>query len=242
MRVPRIFTDQPLQPGSRVQLDTRGHRYVSQVLRLRVGQRLILFNGDGSDFDATLSHCDRKGSSADVVATVSTGRPAALQVHLGIGVSRGERMDFALQKAVELGIESLTPLFSERSVVQLDAQRLERRFSHWRGIVISACEQSGRHHLPGLRRAVSLPDWLAANRGGLMLYHRATQSLADLPPPARPALNLLIGPEGGLSESERALAVANEFVAVRLGPRILRTETAPIAALAAIQVLWGDLR
>ncbi|MGB5199778.1 MAG: 16S rRNA (uracil(1498)-N(3))-methyltransferase [Sedimenticolaceae bacterium] len=242
MRVPRIFTDQPLQPGSRVQLDARAHRYVSQVLRLRVGQHLILFNGNGSDFDATLSHCGRKGCSADVLAAVSTGRPAALQVHLGIAVSRGERMDFALQKAVELGVESLTPLFSERSVVKLGAQRLERRFSHWRGIVISACEQSGRHHLPDLRPCASLPDWLAAHQGGLMLYHRATQSLADLPPPSRSALNLLIGPEGGLSESERALAFANGFVAVRLGPRILRTETAPIAALAAIQVLWGDFR
>jgi 16S rRNA (uracil1498-N3)-methyltransferase len=242
MRVPRIFTDQPLQAGRQVPLDTRAHRYVSQVLRLRAGQRLILFNGDGSDFDAILSHCDRKRCSADVVAASSSGSPTALQVHLGIGVSRGERMDFALQKAVELGAESLTPLFSERSVVQLGAQRLERRFSHWRGVVISACEQSGRHYLPELCPAGSLSDWLAAHRGGLMLYHRATQSLADLPAPTRTALSLLIGPEGGLSERERALALANEFVAVRLGPRILRTETAPIAALAAIQVLWGDFR
>ena len=235
MRIPRIFADLELRTATRVDLPTAPSRHLAKVLRFQGGSPVILFNGDGSDFDATLSHCDRKRCSADVLAASSSGSPTALQVHLGIGVSRGERMDFALQKAVELGAESLTPLFSERSVVQLGAQRLERRFSHWRGVVISACEQSGRHYLPELCPAGSLSDWLAAHRGGLMLYHRATQSLADLPAPTRPALSLLIGPEGGLSERERALALANEFVAVRLGPRILRTETAVTAALAAVR-------
>ena len=173
----------------------------------------------------------------------SRGReaPGALQIHLGIGISRGERMDVAIQKSVELGVTAITPLMAERSVVQLRADRTKQRLAHWRGVMISACEQSGRSILPILHPPCTPAAWIDDNHPGLLLYHRATQTLATLPPPAG-TLNLLIGPEGGLSESERLLAESNEFVAVRMGPRVMRTETAPIAALAAAQALWGDFR
>jgi 16S rRNA (uracil1498-N3)-methyltransferase len=150
-------------------------------------------------------------------------------------------MDFAIQKSVELGVHAITPLHTERSLVQLEGERLKKRLEHWQGVVVSACEQSGRARIPRLRTPVPLDDWLSTHPQGLLLFHGAEHSLADLPPPGED-LNLLIGPEGGLSEAERGRALAAGFSAVRLGPRILRTETAPLAALAAIQVLWGDLR
>lgn len=241
MRFARIFTAQRLQTGADVTLDPRARRHVSQVLRLRPGDRLVLFNGDGTDFDARLTRCDRRACQVRLGA-VSREEPAsALQVHLGLGLSRGERMDFAIQKAVELGVDAITPLLSERSVVQLDDTRREKRLAHWTGIVISACEQCGRSRLPPVHPPSSLAGWLEGRPGGLLLYHRAGRSLPDLPA-LRGPVNLLIGPEGGLSDIEREHALAGGFVAVRMGPRILRTETAPIAALAAIQVLWGDFR
>ena len=241
MRISRIFTDQALAPGASVELDERACRHVSQVLRLHAGQTVVLFDGSGSDFEAELVHCNRRSCRALITRATRTERPAALQLHLGIGVSRGERMDFAIQKSVELGVNAITPLFTERSVVQLKSDRLDKRVAHWRGVAISACEQSGRSLLPTVDPPRSLPEWLADRRDGLMLHHAAAQTLAALPDP-QGGLNLLIGPEGGLSESERTTAKASGFIAVSLGPRVLRTETAPIAALAAIQTLWGDFR
>jgi len=241
MRVSRILTDQTLSPGGDIVLDESVCRYLSQVLRLRVGQRFTLFDGSGFDFEAELTRCNRGGCSARVIGEISREQASPLHLHLGIGISRGERMDFAIQKSVELGVNAITPLFTSRSMVQLKAGRREKRLAHWLGIVRSACEQSGRSLVPHLHAPASLPEWLSSQPGGLMLYHEAHDTLATSPPPEG-SLNLLIGPEGGLSEAERALAVSSGFNAVRLGPRVLRTETAPIAALAAIQVLWGDFR
>jgi 16S rRNA (uracil1498-N3)-methyltransferase len=241
MRVSRIFTEQDLAAGARVEMDERACRYASQVLRLRAGQSVVLFNGSGSDYAAELTRCDRRRCTAEVTQLVASEQPTALQLHLGIGISRGERMDLAIQKSVELGVHAISPLMTARSVVQLKQDRVEKRMAHWRGIIISACEQSGRSRLPGLAPPASLGDWLAAHPGGLQLQHAAADSLAGIANPG-PSLNLLIGPEGGLSDAEQALASAAGFKAVRLGPRVLRTETAPIAALAAIQVLWGDFR
>lgn len=241
MRVSRIFVDQELQPGIDIELAEPACRYVSQVLRLRGGQKLVLFDGSGRDFEAELLSCSRRGCRVHIQVMVSREQPAALQLHLGIGVSRGERMELAIQKSVELGVNAITPLFTERSMVQLQADRLEKRMTHWSGIVTSACEQSGRSLLPMLHPPSSLADWLGVHQDGLVLYHRADQTLATLPAPGD-ELNLLIGPEGGLNEAERAMATGKGFTAVALGPRVLRTETAPVAALAAIQILWGDFR
>ncbi len=241
VRTSRIFTDHPLQAGVKVTLDRAGSRYVGQVLRLRPGQRVVLFDGSGRDFEAELLDVIQGACRLQVLSELSVEAPPALRLHLGIGISRGERMDYAIQKSVELGVNEISPLFGSRSVVRLGHDRRDKRIAHWEGVIRSACEQSGRSRLPRLNPPSGLSDWLSGHPGGLMLYHKASATLASRPAPG-PALNLLIGPEGGLSDAERAHAAEKGYNAVRLGPRVLRTETAPIAALAAIQVLWGDFR
>jgi 16S rRNA (uracil1498-N3)-methyltransferase len=169
----------------------------------------------------------------------------ALHVTLGLGITKGERMDFALQKAVELGAATLAPLFTERTVVKLRDDRLDKRHAHWHGVIVAACEQSGRRRLPQLAPAQRLAAWLnalPADHNGLLLHHRAEHALSALPPPPVARVTLLVGPEGGLAPDERAAALGRGFAAVRLGPRVMRAETAPLAALAALQTLWGDFR
>ena len=241
MRVSRVFTDSQLAPGARIDFDPRTTRYIAQVLRLRKGQGITLFNGAGSDWAAELQSCSKASCSAQVIECLTTEPPAVRSLHLGIGLSRGERMDFAIQKSVELGITAITPLVTEHGVVQLDAAREQKRLAHWHGIIVAACEQSGRSRLPSLNPVTPIAAWLKDCLGGLLLYHRANTSLAELEH-APESLNLLIGPEGGLSKQERTMAEARQFIPVRLGPRVLRTETAPIAALAVIQARWGDFR
>lgn len=241
MRISRVYVDHALPSGSEVSLDSRASRYLTQVLRLRAGDRLILFNGDGNDIEAELLSCDKRGCSAHLLRITSSESPPSLAIHLAIGISRGERMDYALQKSVELGVQSITPLITERTVVQLKGDRITQRTAHWQGIVASACEQSGRSILPDLSMPTELTTWLARSQGGFMLHHAAENGFAAFPAPTTQT-TLLIGPEGGLTEHERALATASGFEAVRMGPRVMRTETAPVAAIAAIQTLWGDFR
>lgn len=241
MRRSRIFTDQALQAGGTVTLDAAGSRYIRQVLRLHRGHTVLLFDGSGGDFEAELIDGEGKNCTLSILREVSAEPSPALQLHLAIGISRGERMDYAIQKSVELGVSEISPLFSSRSMVRLNPDRRNKRIAHWQGIIRSACEQSGRSRLPILNPPTELSDWLSSHPGGLMLHHMATDTLATRRAPGS-GLNLLIGPEGGLSDAERAKAVEQGYKAVRLGPRVLRTETAPIAALAAIQVLWGDFR
>jgi 16S rRNA (uracil1498-N3)-methyltransferase len=248
MRITRLYTQQPLSASALVTLEPRPAKHASQVLRLVAGDELNLFTGDGRDYAGRIELATR---GTVVVRILSAGdlEPAPpLAITLAIGISKGERMDFALQKAVELGVTAIQPLFCKRSVVRLDAPRLEKRHQHWLGIIISACEQSGRRRLPSLEMAAGLDAWLAAaasdpptTEARLLLDHRAPQTLAALPAP-NGAVSLLIGPEGGLAPEERDAARARGFVGVRLGPRVMRTETAPLAAVAAMQVLWGDFR
>lgn len=240
MRLHRIFSPRPLHSGEQIRLDNNARRHLLQVLRLQDGDAIILFDGSGRDFAARLAVLDKRTATAHVKAPLDTEQPPVLRIHLVIGISRGERMDFAIQKAVELGAWSITPLFTKRTVVQLKGDRLASRYAHWQGVVRHACEQSGRSLMPTLHAAVSLAEWLDEFQGqGLLLDHRAEHGLKQLQPPVD-ELSLLVGPEGGLSSEERGAAVQAGFRPVRLGPRILRTETAPLAAISAIQALWGD--
>ena len=241
MRVARIYIDQSLAEHREIELDPRAARYVQQVLRLRPGQALTLFNGDGSDWQAEITRSDRRGTYARTTGRLGDEEPPRLALHLGIGISRGERMDFAIQKSVELGVTAITPLRTERAVVQLDGDRAARRLAHWQGIAIAACEQCGRRRLPVFNPISGLAGWIASCGSGLLLDHQARQGLATATKPDEP-VNLLVGPEGGLTAGERAQAVDGGFLAVHLGPRVLRTETAPLAALSTIQALWGDFR
>lgn len=242
MRPPRIYVEATLGEGSTLRLPARSARHLDQVLRRPAGSPLVLFNGDGLDYAARLLGVERGG------ATIAVGAPGVreplppLDIHLALGISKGERMDYALQKSVELGVTRFTPLFTERTQIQLTGPRLARRLDHWRGVLIAACEQSGRSRLPTLAAALAYPDWLAGQHGGgFLLDPEASRSLAGSPAPGS-AVTLLIGPEGGFSPRERERARAHGFQGVRLGPRILRAETAPLAAVAIVQALWGDLR
>ncbi len=242
MRNPRIFSPQPLSPDQEIVLEAAATRHLAQVLRLKPGMQITLFNGDGREYQAQLTACSKEGATAMVLTASEPEPQPPLSIHLAIGISKGERMEFALQKSVELGVMEITPLFTQRCMVRLQAERLEKRLNHWRGIVTAACEQSGRCHIPQLQQATDLATWLAnRNGGGILLDHRSSSTFADLPAPTD-EICLLIGPEGGLDESERKLATAAGFTGVRLGPRIMRTETAPLAAISAIQMLWGDFR
>lgn len=242
MRAPRLYVALPLAPGRELDLPPDAAAHLARVLRLGSGDPVVLFNGDGRDYPGELLAAGRHAARVRVESAGEPEGEPPLRLHLAVGVSRGERMDFVIQKAVELGVASLRPLFTERSVVRLDAARAERRHAHWHGVLVAACEQSGRRRLPALHPPQALADWLPTARGtALLLDPQAERSLATLPAPPGEA-TLLVGPEGGLSADERARAARSGLVPVRLGPRILRTETAPLAALAAMQVLWGDLR
>lgn len=241
MRRPRLFVPGPLASGAIVDLPEQAARHVIQVLRLRLGADLILFDGAGGEYHGTLRSVDRRGAAVELGERIARELESPLTIVLGQGISRGERMDYAIQKAVELGAHRIAPLTTERTVVNLDAERRERRFSHWQGVVQSACEQCGRNRLPVLDTPQPLAAWLDSCGEGLKLVLDASGSegLRGLPRPSGPVF-LVIGPEGGLSGAEIAQAQQAGFTSVRLGPRILRTETAGVAVLAALQVMWGD--
>ncbi len=245
MRLPRSFVDSELAAGLRLLLPETAARHLHQVLRLKAGARVLLFNGrDGRDWLARLVRCDRRAVEAEVLEAAGEAEPPpSLALELALGISRGERMDLALQKAVELGAQAFQPLFTERTQVKLPGPRLERRMAHWRGVITAACEQSGRRRLPKLAPPLPLARWLEEAGGPrvVLLDPRADTPLPGLPAPEA-RLVFLVGPEGGLSPQERALAYRHGCRGARLGPRILRAETAPLAALAAAQALWGDFR
>jgi 16S rRNA (uracil1498-N3)-methyltransferase len=242
MRLTRIYVSQPLTAGMPLSLPEGQARHLVQVLRVEAGHPVAVFNGNGRDYGARVVQAGRDGVTLSIDSEGPEEAQAPLAIQLAIGVSKGERMDYAIQKAVELGVSAIQPLFTERSVVQLEGQRLDRRLDHWQGVVVGACEQCGRRRLPRLDQTVRIADWLVrAPSGGLMCDPDGTESLAALPAPTGGVVTLLVGPEGGLGDRERDLARRYGFKPVRLGPRILRTETVPIAAIAVLQALWGDL-
>ncbi len=242
MRTPRIFCSKALAQGQCVVLDEAGARHVHQVLRLHAGDALVLFDGEGGEYQAVIRRITRREVEIELGAFCDRDVESPLVIHLGQGISRGERMDFTVQKSVELGLASVTPLYTERCMVKLAGSRSDKRLDHWRSVARSACEQSGRNRIPVVHEPQNLASWLPDSQGkgvALLLDPTATNRLRDIPPPDR-AVTLLIGPEGGLSDGERVQAKAAGFIGVSLGPRILRTETAALAALSAMQALWGD--
>lgn len=242
MKLHRTYTPQPLEPGAEIELDPRASHRLGRVLRTHKGDEVVLFNGDGRDYAATVTAASRTAVSARVGTAAGVNNESPLRITLAQGIARGERMDYALQKAVELGVSGVQPLFCRRTEVKLAGERLYRRIDHWRGVIISACEQSGRAKLPDLHEPLKLDDWLAAPPEGprLVLRPEGRTGLSGLA--RRDEVCLLIGPEGGLEPGEVESAEAADFLPVRLGPRILRTETAGPAALAVLQAMWGDMR
>lgn len=251
MNAPRFYCPIPLAEGVPADLPEGAARHAAKVLRLRAGDALSLFDAKGGEYAARISHIDRERVTVDVLAWRDIERESPLSITLVQALQAGEKMDMTVQKAVELGVARIIPLISRRSVIRLQGERAERRVEHWRGVVASACEQSGRNRVPEVTALEGLERWLAGlspllpGRGlrRLMLAPGAEQTLATLPPPAPDeTIELLIGAEGGLAPEEMQAAEQAGFVGIRLGPRILRTETAGLAALAAMQCLWGDFR
>jgi 16S rRNA (uracil1498-N3)-methyltransferase len=241
-RVPRVFCDANLASGAVAELPPPAAHHITRVLRLKPGAALILFNDTGREYRGELLDASRRSPKVRVLDAGTREPEPVLAIHLILGVSRGPRMDYALQKATELGVTEITPVITCRSVVRLEDDRLEQRHAHWRRILTHACEQSGRCRLPVLHPPVNFSEHPgAAGQLGVLLDSASDKTLADLDPPSG-SLALLVGPEGGLTEEERKAAMDEGFTGVRLGPRILRTETAPLAAVAAAQVLWGDFR
>lgn len=242
MRIPRIHTPAALADGATIALDEDAFNHAVRVLRLKQGDSIILFNGSGGEYAAELVEVQKKHASASVGRFLDTTCESPLPITLGQCISRGEKMDYTIQKAVELGVSEIAPLFSERCGVKLNQERQQKRLRHWQSVIISACEQCGRNRLPTLQDAMDLDAWLEKSDSSLKLVldPTAQDSFSTLPPPA-PDVALLIGPEGGLSEAEIERAKASGFQGVRLGPRILRTETAGLTALSLIQGRWGDL-
>ena len=236
----RIHVLEPLAVDARFALAETAARHVGQVLRMRPGELITLFNGAGGEYDAVIEAVDKRTVQVRVESYREIERESSLEMTLAQCVSKGERMDYTIQKAVELGVAAIVPLLSARSVVKLDGERWEKKLDHWRGVVISACEQSGRTRVPHVFPVQKLETWLGTAEGARFVLapggHHRLKELA----PAQTA-TLLVGPEGGLDDREVALAVHRGFTAIGLVPRVLRTETAGVAALAALQALWGDL-
>ena len=242
MRRTRLHLGVALVPGSLQPLPEESAHYVRHVLRLAPGDALQVFDGAGNEYAATLQASGKRGLAVLPEAAVAALPESPLAVHLGLGLARGERMDWALQKATELGVATIAPLALERCTARLAAGREDNRLRHWRQVVTSACEQCGRAVVPALSDAMTLVDWLERDAAlpGIVLHTRTAQPLDAARRPAQ--LRVLIGPEGGLAPHELDAALRAGFSAVSLGPRVLRAETAPLALLCVVQYLWGDMR
>ena len=242
MRRSRVYTPQSMESGLQIKLTGSAGHYLSRVLRLTAGDSVILFNGDGSDYAAMIIEIQRQQVSLRITDSKLSDNESKLKITLVQAISRGERMDYSLQKCTELGVHCIQPISSRRVEVQLDEKRLRKRLEHWQKVVISACEQSGRAVIPEVKTPVSLADWVACADDSLrvVLDPSAQSKLSQLPTIAA-GISLLVGPEGGFSEEELADLTLQGVLAVSLGPRVLRTESAGAAAIAVLQAGFGDL-
>ncbi len=242
MRIPRIYTGQELRGNACIGLEPGPSAHIARALRMREGDKLTLFNGEGGEYPTEIAAIDKKKVVVTTGPHRARERESNLRIHLGIAVSRGDRMDWIVQKATELGVDALTPLFTERTEVKLTGERAAKKIRHWQQIAISACEQCGRNRLPVIQGLQELSHWLASTEAErkFVLHHRAHSIGAASDKPA--SIALLVGPEGGLGDNEIDAAELAGFQSLRLGPRILRTETAPVAAIAILQGHWGDMQ
>ncbi len=242
MRIPTIYTQTDLTVNIETELETSSAHHIANVLRMKQGDKVRLFNGNGFFFSATITQSSKKHVSVLIDSSEKSLTESKLHTHLGQVMSRGDRMDYAIQKSTEMGVSEITPLMSERCELKLKAEREDKRLAHWQQVAISAAEQCGRATVPKVHPVSALEDWLAQQspKGlSFVFHHRDTQSLTQIHT-APTHVNLLIGPEGGLSEAEIEQAKKANFMACTFGPRVMRTETAPVACLSVLQWLWGD--
>jgi len=242
MRIPRIYHPETLTAHSDIALCEDAANHVGRVLRMQPGQAIQLFDGSNQVFEASITQVDKKSVRVSLSEGVLSDNESPLNLHLGQVISRGDKMEFTIQKSIELGANTITPLFSERCGVKLDGERLEKKLQQWQKIAIAACEQCGRNRIPEIRPAMQLEAWCAEQDDSLKLnlHPRASHSINTLPLPVS-HVRLLIGPEGGLSAEEIAMTSGYGFTDILLGPRVLRTETTALTAITALQVRFGDL-
>ncbi len=242
MRIPRLYHPAPIPIDQEFVLDGDAAHHVSTVLRLKANHPVVLFNGDGNEYSAQIIDVSRKQVVVEADACLTIGKESPLSIHLGQGVSKGDRMDTVLQKSVELGVTEITPILTQRCAVKLDEKRWEKKIQQWKKIITGACEQCGRNAVPTLNAPVTLNQWLASptQASRLILAPGAEHALSKTPYSTH-GFRLLIGPEGGLSEQEIHQANENGYTSVSLGPRILRTETAALTSVTILQSLHGDL-
>jgi 16S rRNA (uracil1498-N3)-methyltransferase len=243
MRLTRVYVDVELQAGRRLTVEGSAGNHIARVLRLRVGDTLTLFNGQGGEYSGSIEEIRRETVVVSILESRDVDRESPCQLTLAQGISRGERMDWVVQKATELGVWQIAPIFTERSIVQLDEKQASRKLQHWRSIAVAACEQSGRNRVPQITQPVGLYELLekrTSSGTALLLSPGAPLRMADLAS-AGTQITVLIGPEGGLADVEQQAAVKSGFTPVRLGPRVLRTETAAVCALTLLQQKFGDI-
>jgi 16S rRNA (uracil1498-N3)-methyltransferase len=243
MPISRIYQAVSLAPDATITLDDQAAHHLARVLRASVNDEVVIFNGRGGEYYCVISHIDKKNVKVHVKEFHTRDVESPLELYLAQGVSRGEKMDYTIQKAVELGVKKIIPVFTERCNVKLDDERLEKRIQHWQSIAIGACEQSGRNQVPEVVLPQSLTKWLQTETADwrFVLSPHVEKSLSDYKIPSDARVVLLIGPEGGLSEKEMQLAYQHGFLPLSLGPRVLRTETAAVAAITALQCSFGDM-
>ncbi|MCA6219582.1 16S rRNA (uracil(1498)-N(3))-methyltransferase [Photorhabdus antumapuensis] len=242
MRIPRIYHPELLSSNTEIYLSDEAANHVGRALRMSHGQQLQLFDGSNQIFNAQITEASKKSVKVHINNSELADNESPLNLHLGQVISRGEKMEFTIQKSVELGVNIITPLISERCGVKLDGERLAKKLQQWQKIAIAACEQCCRNRIPEIRPVMQLEHWCAENDGSLKLnlHPRASQSINTLPLPVE-KVRLLIGPEGGLSIDEIAMTANYQFTDILLGPRVLRTETTALTAITALQVRFGDL-
>lgn len=241
MRTIRIYQPTQLVSGETISLTPDAAHHLIKVLRLSTGEVIQVFNGEGGEYSATIASITKQQVSIQIGEYWARDVESPLQIHLGQAISRGEKMDYTIQKAVELGVTKITPLFTERCGVKLSQERWEKRLQHWRSIIISACEQCGRNRLPIITEPALMAEWVQQGSGGckIILHPEATQNLKTITSVKN--IILLVGPEGGFTTEEVSSATQHHFLGMTLGPRILRTETAALVAMAILQAKWGDI-
>lgn len=242
MSIPRLFQKIPLSENKIITLSLNAAHYLGNVRRAKKGDKIIIFNGEGGEYSAQVLEIKKEKFTIKVLSYQDINKESSFSIHLAQGIARGEKMDLIIQKAVELGVKKITPLFTERSSVKLARERLIKKREHWQAIAIGACEQSGRNFVPEIAPPNEFNGWIRNFSGeGIILSPKSQNKISNLKIPDSKTLTILVGPEGGLDHEEIELAKENKFISINLGPRILRTETASLAVIAILQSHYGDM-
>ncbi len=241
MRISRLYTDQALNKGATISLDTDQTHYLKNVLRLKANQTITLFNGNHFEYQAQIINIQRNEARVKIVDTKEQNNESSLLIHLGMAIAKNDKMDWAIQKAVELGVNQISPIISQRTVVKFKTEdKKQHKCEHWQKIIRNAAEQSHRNYLPALTAISQYKQWLNDQHGLKIFLDPTAEAFMSELQPQENKLTLLTGPEGGFDLQEKQWAIASGFIPVRLGARVLRTETASLAAISAAQTLWGD--